>query len=70
MQGQPRYDGDREDFDDESPRDVGCVEIFSKECNREDVDYKGEHRGKDHLPVWTVDLQRFRLKLYLPLNRH
>ena len=56
VQGQPRDYGDRQNLEDESPCDVGCVEIFSEEGDGEYVDDKSEDRGHDHLPVRSVDL--------------
>ena len=56
MQGQPRDDGDRQNFDHESPCNVRSVEIFSEEGNGEYVDDESEDRGHDHLPVRSVDL--------------
>lgn len=52
----PRNNSQCNYFHHEFPCDVASVEIFSEECNRQNVDEEGENRRDNHLGVDLVDL--------------
>ena len=56
VQWQPRKEGDREDFYEETPRQVRSVKVRPEESNACNVASEGEERRDNHLAVRFIDL--------------